>query len=288
MFLSLEFDAPKGSKLYFNKGAKLKRKIEHLASDILIDNGFEEIITPHFFDSKTMDKLQKVIHIKSENNQFLSLRSDSTIEVLRLVVNRLSTEHKKWFYIQPIFLYPSTTKYQIGVEHIGNDDITSIVSILSTMLHSFEQEYVLQLSNIKIIHLLEQKYNIKKELFAPLCLEEVLNLKIDWLERLTHIHSLEDLLDLSAYPADIAKELERIKCSAETITKNANETGTNIVIEPLYYDTMEYYESLYFRAFHKNTLLARGGIYADSQIVSSGFAIYVDELMEELTIKEEK
>ena len=44
----LEHEIPVGSKLYFGNTAKIKRKIESVASDILDKNGFEEIVTPFF------------------------------------------------------------------------------------------------------------------------------------------------------------------------------------------------------------------------------------------------
>ena len=48
-----EHEIPNGSKLYFAKSAKLKRKIEQKASEILEDEGFSEIVTPFFFVSST-------------------------------------------------------------------------------------------------------------------------------------------------------------------------------------------------------------------------------------------
>ena len=39
----LEHEIPNGSKLYFGNSAKVKRRIENVASDILDKNGFEEM-----------------------------------------------------------------------------------------------------------------------------------------------------------------------------------------------------------------------------------------------------
>ena len=44
----LEHEIPNGTKLYFGNSAKVKRSIENIASEILYDNGFEEIVTPVF------------------------------------------------------------------------------------------------------------------------------------------------------------------------------------------------------------------------------------------------
>ncbi len=40
---------PTGTKLYFGKTAKIKRNIEAVASDVLYEAGYEELITPLFF-----------------------------------------------------------------------------------------------------------------------------------------------------------------------------------------------------------------------------------------------
>jgi hypothetical protein len=76
---------------------------------------------------------------------------------------------------------------------------------------------------------------------------------------------------LSAFPEDIAKELEKIKEAALEITYD------NIVISPLYYDKMRYYESLIFKMFEANTLLATGGTYTVESTEAAGFALYTDE-----------
>ncbi len=50
-----------------------------------------------------------------------------------------------------------------------------------------------------------------------------------------------------------------------------------MVISPLYYAKMRYYDSLTFRMFEGNSLLAMGGIYSIDGIEASGFALYTDE-----------
>jgi len=44
-----EHEIPTGSKLYFGESAKIKRNIESIASEMLSQRGFEEIVTPLFF-----------------------------------------------------------------------------------------------------------------------------------------------------------------------------------------------------------------------------------------------
>ena len=46
--MMLEHEIPSGTKLYFGETAKIKRKIEAIASDVLYAAGYEELITPLF------------------------------------------------------------------------------------------------------------------------------------------------------------------------------------------------------------------------------------------------
>ena len=77
--------------------------------------------------------------------------------------------------------------------------------------------------------------------------------------------------DLSAFPADIKAELEKIKEAAEKVKYD------NMVISPLFYAKMRYYDSLTFRMFEDNSLLAMGGIYSIDGVEAAGFALYTDE-----------
>jgi len=51
----------------------------------------------------------------------------------------------------------------------------------------------------------------------------------------------------------------------------------NMVISPLFYAKMRYYDSLTFRMFESNSLLAMGGIYTIDGVEAAGFALYTDE-----------
>jgi hypothetical protein len=98
-------------------------------------------------------------------------------------------------------------------------------------------------------------------------------MKVDlpWIDSLVRLHKVEDLVNLSHFPDDIAKELKKIRDVASRIEYD------NIVISPLYYAKMRYYESLTFKMFEDNTLLAMGGIYTVDNIEAAGFALYTDE-----------
>ena len=66
-------------------------------------------------------------------------------------------------------------------------------------------------------------------------------------------------------------ELEKIKEATDKVAYN------NMVISPLFYAKMRYYDSLTFRMFEGNSLLAMGGIYTIDGVEAAGFALYTDE-----------
>ncbi|WP_297483317.1 ATP phosphoribosyltransferase regulatory subunit, partial [Sulfurimonas sp.] len=159
----LEHEIPHGSKLYFGKSAKVKRDIERVASDILDANGFEEIVTPIFsyHQHKSIADERELIRINDEKNNSLSLRADSTIDVVRIIEKRLgkNTTQKKWFYIQPVFTYPTTEQYQVGVEFMGEKKLSSVASLAIDIFEKLEVKPLMQISNIKIPELLVEMFD---------------------------------------------------------------------------------------------------------------------------------
>ena len=129
-----DHEIPKGARLYFGQTAKIKRDIEKIASEILYAEGFEEIATPLFsyHQHKFIEDEKVLIRLSDDKNRELSIRADSTIDVVRLITNRLgrSTEHKKWFYIQPVYRYPTQEFHQIGAEVLESNDVAAILKIL--------------------------------------------------------------------------------------------------------------------------------------------------------------
>jgi hypothetical protein len=56
-----------------------------------------------------------------------------------------------------------------------------------------------------------------------------------------------------------------------------------VVLAPMYYTKMLYYDELFFRVIDNNDVYARGGRYKDNELTSVGFAIYTDALCENLS-----
>ena len=269
-----EHEIPSGSKLYFGESAKIKREIEFVSAELLDNLGFAEIVTPIFsyHQHESFDDKKPLLKLNDEENHEVTLRADSTADVVRIITKRLgrSTESKKWFYIQPTVTFPTQEQYQIGAEVL--DGSFEEVSKTTTMLLSeMGAEPVMQISNIAIPHLLNEKYGVSLDVLKSMHIEEIMAAKLSWIEQLVRINSLDDLKDLSVFPTDIKDELEKIKEAAQNVEY------AKMVITPLYYAKMRYYDSLTFRMFEGNSLLAMGGIYSIDGVEAAGFALYTDE-----------
>ncbi len=269
-----EHEIPSGSKLYFGESAKVKRDIEYVSSEILDNLGFEEIVTPLFsyHQHESFDDKKPLVRLNDEENHEVTLRADSTADVVRIVTKRLgrSTESKKWFYNQPTVTFPTIEQYQIGAEIIDGS-FEEIARTTITLLNEIGTQPVMQIANIRIPHLLNEKYGVSLEVLKSMHVEQIMAADLPWIDQLARLHSVDDLNDLSAFPDDIQEELKKIKEATEKVEY------ANMVISPLFYAKMRYYDSLTFRMFENNALLATGGIYTIDGIEAAGFALYTDE-----------
>jgi len=279
----LEHEIPNGSKLYFGESAKVKRRIETIASEILDTNGFEEIVTPIFSYHQHLSIADecKLIKVNDVKNNSLSLRADSTIDVVRIIEKRLGSNNsqKKWFYIQPVVTYPTTEQYQVGVEFMGEKRLSSVASLATAIFDKLEVKPLMQISNIKIPELLV-------EIFDELCIDDFRHINIDkfislkqeWLTKLVYLQYVDQIDEVMLIaPDSIVRELQKMKelCSEMSCD--------NTVLAPMYYAKMLYYDELFFRCIAGNEVYARGGRYRNEELTSVGFAIYTDALCEELT-----
>ncbi len=269
-----EHEIPSGSKLYFGESAKIKREIEFVSAELLENLGFEEIVTPLFsyHQHESFEDKKPLLKLNDEENHEVTLRADSTADVVRIVTKRLgrSTESKKWFYIQPTVTFPTNEQYQIGAEVIdGSFEECAKTTIM--LLAEMNAQPVMQIANIRIPHLLNEKYGVSLDVLKSMHIEQIMGADFSWIEQLVRMNAVSDLDDISVFPTDIKVELEKIKEAAESVKYD------NVVISPLFYAKMRYYDSLTFRMFEDNTLLARGGIYNIDGIEAAGFALYTDK-----------
>jgi histidyl-tRNA synthetase len=268
-----EHEIPSKSKLYFGESAKIKRQMESTCASVLDAKGFEEIVTPLFsyHQHASFEDSKPLLQLHDEHNDTVTLRADSTADVVRIVTKRIgrTTASKKWFYIQPAVSFPTTEQYQVGVE-VFDGTFDEVVNSASVLLDKLELESLLQISNMKIPLLLSEKYGVDLAFLHDTKIEKILALDLPWISKLVRMHRVEDLNDLEGIPSDIQGELLLMKEMAEKIE------CSNLVLAPLYYAKMRYYGSLTFRMFHENELLVRGGLYQIDNVNAAGFALYTD------------
>jgi histidyl-tRNA synthetase len=279
----LEHEIPNGSKLYFGESAKVKRRIENIASNILDANGFEEIVTPIFsyHQHLSIADERELIKINDAKNNAISLRADSTIDVVRIIEKRLgrNTQQRKWFYIQPVLRYPTEEQYQVGVEFMGEKRLSSVLSLATDIFKKLDVKPLTQISNIKIPELLSDMFDtLSIEDFKHINIDKFISLNVEWLTKLVYLQHIEQIDDVIAIaPKEIQNELLKMKDLCSEISCE------NTVLAPMYYAKMLYYDELFFRVIQDNEVYARGGRYENAELTSVGFAIYTDAVCEQLT-----
>ncbi len=278
----LEHEIPQGSKLYFGDAARLKRHIESVASDILYKEGYEEIVTPLFsyHQHHSIADEKELIRINDEQNHNISLRADSTIDVVRLIQKRLgrNTQQKRWFYIQPVYTYATNEQYQVGVESIGESDLSTSLNLAMRIFEALKVTPLLQISNIRIPQLLVEMFDeLTLDDFRHINIDKILSIECEWLAKLVYLQHVQQLDEVIAIVPDAIKaELQKLKELAASVTYE------KLVIAPMYYAKMLYYHELFFRVIEGNEVYARGGEYQVEGQTSVGFAIYTDELIEKI------
>lgn len=273
-----EFAIPQGSRLYFGNNAKKKRLIENRCVELFYANGFEEIATPYFSYHQTRKEEKEIITFSDVSNNRVSLRADSAQDVVRLITKRLgrSTEHTKWFYVQPVFKYPTTEIHQIGAEWIDHGDIADAANLCCEMLANFEEDFALQLGNCKIPRLISEETGIPMELFITHNIEAISAYRIPWVDRLMEISLIDEIPELLGdVSVTVRDELEKLHNAARAVE------ARRIIVTPVHHTALEYYDELFFRCIHNGRLVAMGGSYSVEESRASGFAIYTDELISE-------
>ena len=283
--VSADFDheIPNGSRLYFGKSAQLKRELENKASEILVKNGFSEILTPYFSYHQHLSVVpQKLLKLSDPTNHELALRADSTVDVVRIVRKRLKDDKlRRLFYIQPTFKYPSDEFYQIGAELIGEKNLPLAIKIAQEFFKEFDLVPALQLSNIEIPKKICEILNLPLEIFEKGKIETLLEQNLPWLDATARATSLKDV---QALRTQVPEELK--PCLDEIL--NLGVDYERICVSLLYYSKMRYYDALFFRFLDAGAVYCNGGNYEIDGLKSSGFALLVDALIEKIMQKDEK
>ncbi len=283
--VSADFDheIPNGSRLYFGKSAQLKRELENKASEILVKNGFSEILTPYFSYHQHLSVApQKLLKLSDPTNHELALRADSTVDVVRIVRKRLKDDKlRRLFYVQPTFKYPSDEFYQIGAELIGEKNLPLAIKIAQEFFKEFDLTPALQLSNIEIPKKICEILNLPLEIFEKGKIETLLEQNLPWLDATARATSLKDV---RALRTQVPEEL--VPCLDEILSLGVD--YERICVSLLYYSKMRYYDALFFRFLDAGAVYCNGGNYEIDGLKSSGFALLVDALIEKIMQKDEK
>ena len=283
--VSADFDheIPNGSRLYFGKSAQIKRELENKASEILVKNGFSEILTPYFSYHQHLSVApQKLLKLSDPTNHELALRADSTVDVVRIVRKRLKDDKlRRLFYVQPTFKYPSDEFYQIGAELIGEKNLPLAIKIAQEFFKEFDLVPALQLSNIEIPKKICEILNLPLEIFEKGKIETLLEQNLPWLDATARATSLKDV---QALRTQVPEEL--VPCLDEILSLGVD--YERICVSLLYYSKMRYYDALFFRFLDAGAVYCNGGNYEIDGLKSSGFALLVDALIEKIMQKDEK
>ena len=258
-------DIPDGAKLYFGKKAKIKREIEHIASEVFENEEYEEIVTPYFSYHQLEALSEKeLIRCTDKENRTLALRGDSSIDVIRLVIKRLKSEAKKWFYIQPVFRAPSTEINQIGAEWLEGD-LREILKTNLNILNRLNKNYPLIVSHIKIPQIASK--------LSGVSLEDIKKQRIykfdNWMKKLL---VFDKNANINEFPTEIREYLKEMLEFSEF----------NPIYEPLYVANLRYYDGVFYRIINKNDIISKGGSYIVDDIKSVGFSIYTDNLLKDV------
>ncbi|PAF52701.1 ATP phosphoribosyltransferase regulatory subunit [Helicobacter sp. 13S00477-4] len=275
-----EHEIPQGTKLYFGTSAKMKRRLENIACEIFYQNDFEEILTPSFMYLEHQKNFSNrdIIRLSSKNNHQISLRYDTTIDAIRIITKRLlrSTCQKKWFYIQPVFSYPTNEIYQIGAECLDIDEIPKMLCLSVEIMKQFGMNPILQVSNVKILKLCSQETGKDLEFFRKMQIEDILK-KAPYMSDLIKIQTRDDLAN------SILKAPEFLKNELKALLEGSSYCRyEKMIFSPLELPPVDYYNDLVFRMFEGNHTFLLGGKYTIEGVESCGFGIYTDDVIEYL------
>ncbi|WP_238700322.1 ATP phosphoribosyltransferase regulatory subunit [Helicobacter jaachi] len=273
----LEHELPQGSKLYFDTSAKLKRDIESCAIRAFYENDYKEIVTPTFTFLEHQGDIfnRDIVRLSSESNHQISLRYDTTIDAMRIITKRItrSSEHKKWFYIQPVFSYPTTEIHQIGAEHLGGESLSPVMCLGVGIIQELGLKPYLQISNMKIPLLCAQHSGVDIQVFASQEAGKLLEME-GYIADLVYVKTKQDVQKaIKNAPSFLKDELERLlECASYCEYEKS-------IFSPLAFTPSSYYGDLFFRMFMGNATLLQGGKYSVGEQYSCGFAIYTDAVV---------
>ena len=245
------------------------------------------------------------------------LRPEGTIPAARLYIdNLLESCPAKLFYIENIFSFEETGKesrerWQCGVELIGYDKPSADVELMLLALETLRRLDIegaeLYLSHAGLVRALLQEVGLapgeQSQIF-----DQILDGVIEIMKRIISDNpQLSDYLSmlyelkgkspgfLENLKATLGKTSPDLKLSTEnfiTIAQFLSAIGCDYQIDVASGKGFEYYTGVIFQLYLEGQKIGGGGRYNDlipllggGNIPASGFALYIDQLMNSLPIK---
>jgi histidyl-tRNA synthetase len=275
----------------------------------------------HLFTSTgtlTPGKLSKVYSFldwDGWSGERVVLRPDATIPVARFYIDDLGgTGLARLFYVANIFIFEETGKesrerWQCGVELIGANSTVADVELITLALDMLKklglEKMELRLSHSGLIRALLTRFGLSPQEQAS-AFDRILDGDQTALTRLTARtpglgETLAPLLDLEGQSPGFLRNLKSLfnRDLPEFEPALNNFIDTVDLLETLGYDYridiasgrgFEYYTGVMFQVFAGEEVVAGGGRYDDlipliggRQVPASGFALYVDNLMDLIT-----
>lgn len=231
------FEIPYGTRDFLPCEAAEKRAIETKLSELFMEWGCEEVVTPtiEYLDNLTCGSSRSLephlFKFFDINNRTLALRHEMTTPIARLVSSRLQDYPlpMKLSYISSVFRYEQTQAgrqcefHQAGVEIMGSTgafaDAEIIALAVRALLRSGLKNFKLCIGQIEFINGIMEQYQLSDY--------TVEKLKISMEQRnLVELGELVDNLELSAKAKKVLKKLPLLN-GGEEMLKTAYELALN-------------------------------------------------------------
>jgi len=252
--------------------------------------GFDEILTPtveytNIFTLKSGEEItESMFAFKDKGNRDVCLKPEQTASTARFFIENFKNFAfpLKFYYFCPVFRYdePQHARYRefwhLGVELIGSNNPESdaeVISLAYEGLKSLNLNFVLELSNIKVIKGVLNSANLREEDKKKILhyidkhndegIDEILK-RTDRGEILNKVLSFkgnrENLSDLKNLLNDSGEAIEGID-ELENVLKFAELYGVNYVINFNTVRGLDYYTSTVFEIHANNMQICGGGRY---------------------------
>jgi len=258
----------------------------NILSEIVEAKGFKYIDTPMFDFFEVYEKIlgtpstKELFVVKDENNEFLVPRYDITTQIVRFLAPRINNLELpiKLYYFGDIFRSSESEWHkkqvkQFGVEIIGSNEEEEIISLLKNLLEKLNklkiiEEYKVVFNFASVIEGLTEEFDKEeKELVLELIrvkdttsIKKFFNGKGNTISKIFEYSLYKSTKEVFKFVSDLIDLNSNTKENFNTLGKYF---GENIIFDPLFVPSMDYYNGVYFVVYASNytTPIATGGRY---------------------------